>query len=186
MAYLFSRTNMPVYIRIKPQNIIVEVVIGLEPCDSPKCSLECPHICPCILGCVHYHHYPSLQIVVEYPQPLLHTFSRSCWILSIHVILLPIKAGDSLCVPQSTSHSFASTISTYCSAWAWDHDCHITVYDLSRQRRLSVVLVCIPQEITVNTIIFTGNCIVRLQNSLWVMKIRLHYDANVVSSRSHQ
>nr|DAD56309.1 MAG TPA: hypothetical protein [Caudoviricetes sp.] len=45
----------------------------------------------------------------------MHTFSRSCWILSIHVILLPIKAGDSLCVPQSTSYSFASTISTCCS-----------------------------------------------------------------------
>nr|DAO24054.1 MAG TPA: hypothetical protein [Caudoviricetes sp.] len=39
---------------------------------------------------MHYHHYPSLQIVIEYPQPLLHTFSRSCWILSIHVILLPL------------------------------------------------------------------------------------------------
>nr|DAO24056.1 MAG TPA: hypothetical protein [Caudoviricetes sp.] len=33
---------------------------------------------------------------------------------------------------RSTSYSFASTISTCRSAWAWDHDCHITVYDLSR------------------------------------------------------
>lgn len=47
------------------------------------------------------------------------------------------------------SHSFASTISTCCSAWAWDHDCHITAYDLSRQRRRSVILVYIPHEITV-------------------------------------
>nr|DAH44936.1 MAG TPA: hypothetical protein [Caudoviricetes sp.] len=37
-----------------------------------------------------------------------------------------------LCVLQSTSYSFASTISTCCSAWAWDHECHITAYDLSR------------------------------------------------------
>ena len=38
--------------------------------------------------------------------------------------------GSSLCVPQSTSYSFASTISTCCSAWAWDHERHITAYDL--------------------------------------------------------
>nr|DAJ76240.1 MAG TPA: hypothetical protein [Crassvirales sp.] len=40
--------------------------------------------------------------------------------------------GSSLCVLQSTSYSFASTISTCCSTWAWDHECHITAYDLSR------------------------------------------------------
>lgn len=135
------------------------MVTGLEPCDSSKCSLECPHIVffvkmctltqydlyvlrqmsvsdfylPLSLSlCVHYHHYPSLRIVIEYPQLLLHTFSKLYWTFSIHVILLPIKAGDSLCVLQSTSYSFASTISTCCSAWAWDHECHITVYDLSR------------------------------------------------------
>ena len=64
----------------------------------------------------------------------------------------------SLCVLQSTSYSFASTISTYCSAWDWDHDRHITVYDLSRQRRRSVFLVYIPHEITVITIVFTDHC----------------------------
>nr|DAN12586.1 MAG TPA: hypothetical protein [Bacteriophage sp.] len=32
----------------------------------------------------------------------MHTFSRSCWILSIHVILLPLKRATTLCVPQST------------------------------------------------------------------------------------
>lgn len=57
--------------------------------------------------------------------------------------------GSSLCVLQSISYSFASTISTCCSAWAWDHECHITAYDLSRQRRRSVILVYIPHEITV-------------------------------------
>ena len=34
---------------------------------------------------------------------------------------------------KRTSYSFASTISTCCSAWAWDHDCHITptIYHVS-------------------------------------------------------
>ena len=34
-------------------------------------------------------------------------------------------------------------------SWAWDHERHITTYDLLRQRRRSVILVCIPHEITV-------------------------------------
>lgn len=34
-------------------------------------------------------------------------------------------------------------------SWAWDHERHITAYDLSRQRRRSVILVYIPHEITV-------------------------------------
>ena len=130
MVYLFSRTNIPKNKTIKHNS---GVVTGLEPCDLPKYSLECPHILT-LAYCVHYHHYPSLQIVMEkrlhFTKHLLQAGCSS--LLSIHVILLPIKAGDSLCVPQSTSYSFASTISTYCSAWAWDHDCHITVYDLSR------------------------------------------------------
>nr|DAF11334.1 MAG TPA: hypothetical protein [Caudoviricetes sp.] len=37
--------------------------------------------------CVHYHHYPSLRIVIECPQLLLHTFSKLYWTFSIHVIL---------------------------------------------------------------------------------------------------
>ena len=130
MVYLFSRTNIPKNKTIKHNS---RVVTGLEPCDSPRCSLECPHIIT-LAYCVHYHHYPSLQTVMEkrlhFTKHLLQAGCSS--LLSIHVILLPIEAGDSLCVPQSTSYSFASTISTYCSAWAWDHDCHITVYDLSR------------------------------------------------------
>lgn len=130
MVYLFSRTNIPKNKTIKHNS---GVVTGLEPCDLPKYSLECPHILT-LANCVHYHHYPSLQIVIEkrlhFTKHLLQAGCSS--LLSIHVILLPIEAGDSLCVPQSTSYSFASTISTYCSAWAWDHDCHITVYDLSR------------------------------------------------------
>ena len=46
-------------------------------------------------------------------------------------------------------------------SWAWDHERHITAYDLSRQRRRSVILVYIPHEITVNTTIFTDYCIMR-------------------------
>lgn len=70
-------------------------------------------------------------------------------ILSFTCNPVAYKQAATLCVPQSTSYSFASTISTCCSAWAWDHECHITAYDLSRQRRRSVILVCIPHEITV-------------------------------------
>ena len=110
--------------------------------------------------CVHYHHYPSLQIVIEYPQLLLHTFSKPCW--TFKSTCKPIAYRRlTLCVLQSISYSFASTISTCCSAWAWDHECHITAYDLSRQRRRSVILVYIPHEITANTTIFTDHCIMR-------------------------
>ena len=132
---------------------------GLEPCDSPKCSLECPHIKMCALTpydlyalrqmfvsadffyhifslCVHYHHYPSLQTVIEIRSTFdsLHLLQIGCsYHISVsHVNLLPIKQATTLCVLQSISYSFASTISTCCSAWAWDHECHITAYDLSR------------------------------------------------------
>ena len=141
------------------------VVTGLEPCDSPKCSLECPHIvwfshwdvrintiwliCAspnvCVSRfffyhifslCVHYHHYPSLQTVIEIRSTFdsLHLLQIGCsYHISVsHVNLLPIKQATTLCVLQSISYSFASTISTCCSAWAWDHECHITAYDLSR------------------------------------------------------
>lgn len=94
--------------------------------------------------CAHYHHYPSLQIVIEHPQLLLHTFSKLYWTFSFTCNPVTYKQAATLCVPQSTSYSFASTISTCCSAWAWDHDCHITTYDLSRQHRRSVILVYIP------------------------------------------
>lgn len=97
MVYLFSRTNIPKNKTIKHNS---GVVTGLEPCDSPKCSLECPHILT-LAYCVHYHHYPSLQIVMEkrlhFTKHLLQAGCSS--LLSIHVILLPIEAGDSLCVP---------------------------------------------------------------------------------------
>lgn len=48
-------------------------------------------------------------------------------VLSIHVILRPSVFYN------RTSYSFASTISTCCSSWAWDHDCHITptIYHVS-------------------------------------------------------
>lgn len=65
--------------------------------------------------CVHYHHYPSLQIVIEYPQLLLHTFSKLYWILSFTCNPVTYKQAATLCVLQSTSYSFASTISTCCS-----------------------------------------------------------------------
>lgn len=98
---------------------------------------------------VRNNHYPSLQIVIEHPQLLLHTFSKPYWTFSIHVILLPIKAGDSLCVLQATLLQLCKYYKHVLQSWAWDHDCHITAYDLSRQRRRSVILVYIPHEITV-------------------------------------
>nr|DAE35481.1 MAG TPA: hypothetical protein [Caudoviricetes sp.] len=44
---------------------------------------------------MYNNHYPSLRIVIEYPQLLLHTFSKLYWTFSIHVIL-------PLCVLQAT------------------------------------------------------------------------------------
>ena len=65
-------------------------------------------------------------------------------VLSIHVILLfhPLcPTIDILQLCKYHKHVLQS--------WAWDHERHITAYDLSRQRRRSVILVYIPREITV-------------------------------------
>lgn len=65
-------------------------------------------------------------------------------VLSIHVILL----FHPLC-PTIDILQFCKYYKHVLQSWAWDHERHITTYDLSRQRRCSVILVYIPHEITV-------------------------------------
>lgn len=63
---------------------------------------------------VYNNHYPSLQIVIEYPQLISHTFSKPYWTFSFTCKPI-VYRRLTLCVLQSTSYSFASTISTCCS-----------------------------------------------------------------------
>nr|DAN23511.1 MAG TPA_asm: hypothetical protein [Bacteriophage sp.] len=68
---------------------------------------------------MYNNHYPSLRIVIEIRSTFdsLHLLQIGCsYHISVsHVNLLPIKQATTLCVLQSTSYGFASTISTCCS-----------------------------------------------------------------------
>lgn len=134
----------------------IEVVTGLEP--SPCCALPQPST---ILLYEFVHSIPSCFnkcIITTIRLSRLSQNIRSLFCIRSqshighsvsHVNLLPIKQATTLCVLQSTFLQLCKYHKHVLQPWAWDHERHITVYDLSRQRRLSVVLVYIPREITV-------------------------------------
>ena len=71
-----------------------------------------------------YNHYPSLRIVIENQHPLFRTSCNQAGLFSSQHTCNTVPSVSY----KRPSYSFASTISTCCSAWAWDHDCHITIY----------------------------------------------------------
>ena len=128
MAYLSSRTNMPAWNKTfcvtKKNDAIKDVQWLLDSNRRYMCALHSQ---------VRYPYNEFVHSIPSYFSKCIITTIRlsgsSQNIRSLfcirsqshvghsvsHVNLLPIKPATTLCVPQSTSYSFASTISTCCS-----------------------------------------------------------------------
>ena len=81
-----------------------------------------------------YNHYPSLRIVIENYHPLMRTSCNQAGLFNSQHTCNTVPSVSY----KRPSYSFASTISTCCSAWAWDHDCHITVYDAEFNKHITI------------------------------------------------